>query len=349
MNTENEFAVMTINAGGGRRAQTAPLNPKQLGKDLAILVMNTMKPVTNTDIVPDIIAIQESHRVWPLWDTSYSETIMNYMETSNELARALGSSYRSFFFSSYDSDSHANRNKWEKAAFNGYSRAMQGNAIIPNIGKMNPASWPWPMPKPGYPMPAEPGPISTQISVASLFSTGNRDTEPRNLIVLPLKIKVGDKDVPLYFMATHLTTLTGEDRHDRRILRSREASNVRLAQAREIIRTLNELRDADKHGPVILAGDFNAVPGSPEISELENAFVRPQPVWDTSSPRPIYTHADHKIHVDHIFYNDPCDLLTLEKCFVPDPNVAPVSGGMPVTDHLPLVAIFEVNPRPSMA
>jgi endonuclease/exonuclease/phosphatase family metal-dependent hydrolase len=216
---------------------------------------------------------------------------------------------------------------------------MQGNAIIVNMEKMSLTGWPWhPNEKncPGY---SKLAPISTQISVALLYSTGNRDTEPRNILVLPLKLK--NRDISLYFMVTHLTTLSEEDRYNLKNPRSQEASNVRLAQVKEILRIVDELRRAEQEHnlnpkPIILAGDFNAIPAAPEIQHLQAKLSRPSPHWHTSCEALVYTHVSHQIHVDHVFYDDPDNLLALRDCFILGQNY--VRG---VTDHLPVIATFK--------
>ena len=232
--------------------------------------------------------------------------------------------------------SHIHENKWQKPAFEGYERVQQGNAIIT---KMELADWPWSSPAQNYPGYGKLVPISTQISQASLYSSGNRDMEPRNLLVVPLKIS---EKISLYFIATHLTALSGEDRHNQETPRTQQASIVRLAQAKEILRIVDELRQAEdksesksEHRPIILAGDFNARPGSPEINKLEQAFLRHPPRWDSSVAKEVWTHIGFKIYADYIFYNDPHALLTPKDCFILEQSQV---GD--VTDHLPVEAKF---------
>jgi endonuclease/exonuclease/phosphatase family metal-dependent hydrolase len=323
MASNTEFVVMTINAGGARRAVKDLLDPAQIASDLSKLISSTVGG-------PDIIAVQESHEVWHPGQSLP-------LGTSQALAQRLGSSYRSYFLEYLDSDSHAHPNKWDQPLFRGFNRVKQGNAVITNKSL---AQWPWGSPPTGY--PGELAPISTQISRAALYSTGNRDTEPRNLIIAPLSL--GQK-ASIYFMATHLTTLNGEDRHDSRNPKSQEASDIRLAQACEILRIVSELREAERKEnlqpvPIILAGDFNARPCSPELAILERAFVRPNPCWCKGSDYQgvVWTHVKHKIHVDHIFYDDPNKLLARIDCCV-----LGLRQVEEVTDHLPVIAKFEIK------
>ena len=159
--------------------------------------------------------------------------------------------------------------------------------------------------------------------------------------------KGGDEGTPLlYFMATHLTTLSGENRHDTRDPQSQAASTVRLAQVRQILQITDELREAEDREstpreqrtgriPILLAGDFNARPGSPEMDELETAFVRVRPRWETSPSPHVWTHIGHRIHVDHVLYSDPDGVLEPRDCLVLDPGKV-----RDASDHLPVAAIF---------
>lgn len=339
MASNTEFVVMTINAAGGSRARQTQLDPKQIATDLSKLISATIG--TDSPIgMPDIIAVQESHQVWIIRGGDA------FLETSRELAQRLGSSYSTYFSEYLDSDSHAHRNKWRQPAFYGFGRVKQGNAVITNKSL---AQWPWDLPPRGYPGYNRLAPaISTQISRATLYSTGNRDTEPRNLIVVPLSLGQEEqeeqvKKASLYFMATHLTTLNEEkDKHGRR-KPTKRASKVRRAQVHEILRVVDELRKAERNAkqepiPIILAGDFNATPGSLEINDLERTFERPNPRWCDGSDYhgEVWTHVKHRIHVDHVFYDDPNGLLTRIDCCV-----LGLSQVEEVTDHFPVVAKFK--------
>jgi endonuclease/exonuclease/phosphatase family metal-dependent hydrolase len=314
-----EFSVMTINAGGAQhaKAQIAPAH-------IAAGLYRSMSAVVDS---PDIIAVQESHHVW---------TEDSFLETSRELARNIGESYSSYFSPYIDSKYHTHQKKWGRPAFKGFLRVKQGNAIITN--KII-AQWPWDVPPEGYPGHTTRAPITTQISRSTVYSKGNRDTEPRSLMVVPLSVG----QISLYCMVTHLATLTGEDRHDPDSLQSQRASDVRLEQVEQILRVVDELRKAERRKevaplPIILAGDFNAQPGSPELDNLEHTFLRPDPHWHDGSRSPVWTHTGHKIHVDHIVYSDPAGLLTLLDCFVLLPGQMTT-----VTDHLPVIATFTVT------
>jgi len=315
-----EFMVMTINVGGAKQVRNQQLNLKEF----ASTIVQRMPP----SVKPDITAVQESHQVW------HEKNLC--LEKSEELSKILGNSYRSYFSPYLDSDHHAHHKKWKRPMYKGFLRVKQGNAIITN---KDTAQWPWDFPPESYPGYNKCAPLSTQISRAALFSTGDRNTEPRSLMVVPLSVG----GISLYFIATHLATLKGEDRHNNRTPQSVKASDVRLAQVHEILKIVDNLRKAEcekgtNHRPIILAGDFNAQPDSPEINALEQTFVRLTPRWYNRSYSSVWTHAGHKICIDHIFYNDPRTILTPTDCFVLPPH--PLTE---VLDHLPVVATFEID------
>jgi hypothetical protein len=365
MASNTEFVVMTINEGGARRAGKGRLGPINTDSDpLSRLISSIIEELDPEKSHPVVIAVQESHQVWE------GENPYPSLDTSQMLSKALtnrlGTAEYHHDFSDYlDSDSHTHPNKWRgkkekpRPHFKTFKRVKQGNAVIRNRDL---AQWPWGLPSEDYPGHEIRKPISTQISRATLYSTGNRDTEPRNLIVVPLSFeqktpgqKCSERKTSLYFMATHLTTLNGEDRHDSRNLKSQEASDIRLAQVHEILRIVDELREAEREAnkgrkkegkkelepiPIILAGDFNARPGSPEVVALEQTFLRFPPRWHDGSIQHglVWTHVGHKIHVDHIFYNDPSGSLTPVDCFALSPSQV---GN--ITDHLPVIAKFEIQ------
>lgn len=325
MKDSTEFTVMTMNVGGAKQVRQQRLDIEKFVSDIVGCIPASVKP--------DIIAVHESHEVWNEEGVRFEKS----EELSKKLSETLGKPYKSYFSPYLDSDYHSHFNKWERKAFKGFSRVKQGNAIVTNKST---GQWPWNSPPQGYPTPEEIAPISTQISGATLFSTGNRNTEPRALMVVPLSLG----GVSLYFMATHLATLTGEKRNNKRHLRSKKASEVRFAQAKEIIQVVEELREAEQKKeltplPMILAGDFNAQVCTPEIDVLEQTFVRLIPCWYDGSKDPVWTHVGHKIHVDHIFYDDPADVLTLRGC-----SVLPPKEISEVIDHLPIVATFKIDP-----
>ena len=155
----------------------------------------------------------------------------------------------------------------------------------------------------------------TTISRATLYSSGNRDTQPRNLMVASLNYR----GVPVYCLNTHLGLLIGEDRRDASYERSRSASQIRQAQVSEILNVIDELKRADEyneHCPSaqsVLVGDFNAQPDSPEMEMLQRHFRLLRPENKRSE---FWTHSTHRIVIDHILLHDPADQFEVISCHI---------------------------------
>jgi endonuclease/exonuclease/phosphatase (EEP) superfamily protein YafD len=100
---------------------------------------------------------------------------------------------------------------------------------------------------------------------------------------------------------------------------------------------VEELRQAeidnDKPArPIILAGDFNAVPSSQAMLDLRAAFT----LLEVENPEAArWTHTGHKILIDHVLVSDPRGVLPEARCFIQ--TDVPFDD---LTDHLPVVAIF---------
>ena len=101
--------------------------------------------------------------------------------------------------------------------------------------------------------------------------------------------------------------------------------------------------------PIILAGDFNAKPCSPEIASLEQTFIRMAPQWFDTSHAAVWTHTDHQILIDHIFYNDPDEVLEPGHYAVLRQNKVRKLGEsrqeeeIAVTDNFPVFATFKIR------
>jgi endonuclease/exonuclease/phosphatase family metal-dependent hydrolase len=247
-------------------------------------------------------------------------------------------SWRTFFAPEVDTAYHQHATLWNRSAYDstvngGLASGAEGNAVLSNLTA---ALWPWPH-HTGHRIPLMliiPS-IVTQISQASLYSTGTRDTQPRNLILTSVEhLTYG----PLVFMNTHLGTVTGEDRHDPVHPQSATGEARRLHQVGEIVRVTREFRQAEVDNghaprPIVLVGDFNAVPGSAPMQLLEQEYHL-LPVENPEADR--WTHRDHKILIDHILISDPARIL-------PEPRVF-IQTDLPyddLTDHRPVIAVFE--------
>lgn len=156
---------------------------------------------------------------------------------------------------------------------------------------------------------------------------GTRDTDPRYVILSRLK------QAPFPFLLNlHLTTLVGERGENAWEGTIESAQHFRTQQMRRIIGLLEEHVLMPGH-PVILMGDFNALPEEYMLKDLlvgEQSFVRLKPI----NHIPTLMSAGM---VDHIYFA-PATRLASFKCQVIDTSLA-----HRVSDHLPVVADIEIQ------
>ena len=130
---------------------------------------------------------------------------------------------------------------------------------------------------------------------------------------MAFEVSVVVDGTPLRFATTHLHHINAA---------------FRERQAAEINRIF-----ADSAGPAILAGDMNAVPGSPPIARLLEAWTpaagaRALPTYPSEKPAKA---------IDHIFMRNPGRLRVAGARVLAEPLAS---------DHSPLLATFEWAPRP---
>lgn len=312
--------VVTFNIGGARGMRPAPHNHDKLAED----TVKTLKQVINPT-QPTIIALQE---------TGLAFTDGDSKNVGGKMAEILGRDYLHSFAAEVTMRDHPHPQLWDRPSYRGMMHAAEGNAIITNL---KPKEWSWGTYEAIISQKVfHSWSRNTQISRATLYSTGNRDTQPRNLMVASLQYD----GIPLYFLNTHLGVLIGEDRHDPTYERSRTASQIRMEQVREILYVIEELKNADQENeeperPIILAGDFNAKADTPEMEMLQPMFQLLSPENSTNEQ---WTHQSHRILIDHILLHDPKQQLEAVSCHIQ--NKIPYDD---LTDHRPAVAIFDGN------
>lgn len=316
--------VVTFNVGGARKLRGATFW-QTLAQDAAALIRQAI------DVnQPFLIGIQEIGRYLPA-GTDDRDAI--HME--QRLATAIGANM-SAFAAEVDSQTHYHPRLWERPFYAGMRSAAEGNSILTNLPM---AQWDWGNVQAGYPAGAPNAPasqfcLSSQISYAALYSTGNRNTQPRNAMVASVQ---HPEYGALFFINTHLGAVSGEDRHDHQHPRTQLGTLRRQHETLQIRRIVDELRQAENNHnqpprPIILVGDFNAIPRSEPLQALTDVFTL-LPVSNPDSER--WSHRDHKILIDHILVNDPRHVL-------PSEVAATIQTQVPndLTDHLPVVAKF---------
>jgi len=309
--------VVSFNIGGARGMRPAPHDHEKLAVD----TYSTLRQVI-TPSQPTLIALQESGLALL---NGYSRNV------GRKMAQLLGADYIDAFAPEVTMCDHPHPNLWDRPAYRNMTGAAEGNAIITNLPREN---WSWGS-YPEYDDRYIAGAWArhTTISRATLYTSGHHATQPRNLMVASLDYR----GIPVYFLNTHLGLLIGEDRRDASYERSRTASQIRQAQVSEILNVIDELKRADETNeaperPILLAGDFNAQPDSPEMDMLQRHFRLLTPENKRSE---LWTHNTHRILIDHILLHDPAQQFEVISCHIQ--SAIPFDD---LTDHRPTVGIF---------
>jgi len=179
--------------------------------------------------------------------------------------------YYCCFSRALDSLQHPHHRKWSNRGVETHTRTSQGQAILWKRSVTHAAFW-------NGNRQTGPGLQASEVRYETGIYSGNRDTEPRLVVVAHFVFDVCRSPVDLFVANLHLSTL----RHERAgvIVRDRLGSHVRRAQLHwvlcGIVSRVNRFRSQQRMAPAVwvLGGDFNASPGSPEIRMLEeNGFV----------------------------------------------------------------------------
>ncbi|MCK5479632.1 MAG: endonuclease/exonuclease/phosphatase family protein, partial [Gammaproteobacteria bacterium] len=90
-------------------------------------------------------------------------------------------------------------------------------------------------------------------------------------------------------------------------------------------------------GPVVLCGDFNALPSSPTCRLLRTRLHDAQIELDSHRPRSTFFGRFPTARIDHVFVDPGIEVLDIE---VPDTELVRVAS-----DHLPLIAEIRFSPK----
>lgn len=311
--------VITYNLGGAKHLRADHFDYYAVAADAVTTIRRALDPAA-----PTIIALQEVG--WGIGDRWY--------DCALHIAQLLGEDYRYAFGAEISREQHPHADFWGRPLFAGLKGAAEGNAIVTNL---SPAPWPWPTveshgPKVDW---------ATNVSIGrpTLYSTATRDTQPRCALVASLQLD----DLPLFFINTHLTTLRGESRLNTDDARAGQASALRSAEVGGLSALTGELIEAEYAAnrspirPVLLAGDFNARPNTPEMRLLNSRFRWIQP---ETEPFECWSHIGHHILIDHIYVNALDTRLKTRRCVVV--TDLPYND---LSDHRPVLAVFDVQPE----
>jgi endonuclease/exonuclease/phosphatase family metal-dependent hydrolase len=313
--------VVTYNLGGAKHLRGDRFDYPALADDAVRTLMGLIDPAQ-----PTVIALQE---------VGWGLGAARRYDAAAQIAAGLGAGYRHAFAAELTRRNHPHAGLWGRPAFAGLTDAAEGNALVTNLP---PAPWPWPTLDPDQDWA-----LSASIGRPALYSTGSRDTQPRNAQVASLRLA---DDLALFVVNTHLTTLKGENRHDSAEARAAHASRLRGAEADALLSIADELDAAEQAiasspcRPLLLLGDFNARPDSPELARLARRFRLLRPDNDAES---CWSHLGHRILIDHLLLHDPAGRLIPTACtVVADLPAADLSDHRPVLARLALSEVLYV-------
>jgi endonuclease/exonuclease/phosphatase family metal-dependent hydrolase len=93
----------------------------------------------------------------------------------------------------------------------------------------------------------------------------------------------------------------------------------------------------DCRAPVVLCGDFNALPSSPVCRRLRTRLDDAQIELDSHRPRGTFFGRFPTARIDHVFVDPGFEVIDIE---VPDSELVRVAS-----DHLPLIAEVRISPN----
>lgn len=306
--------VITYNLGGAKHLRAERFDYEAVAADAVTTISRALDPAA-----PTIIALQEVG--WGVGDS-------RRYDCAGRIAELLGEGYHHAFGAEITRENHPHTAFWGRPLFEGIRAGAEGNAIVTNL---SPAPWPWPT------VENASWAITTHIGRPTLYSTATRDTQPRSALVASLQ----HGDMPLFFINTHLTTLRGESRLNTEDARAGQASALRSAEIGGLSALAGELIEAEYAAnrspirPILLAGDFNARPNTPEMRLLNSRFRWIQP---ETEPFDAWSHIGHRILIDHIYVDALDTRFTTQRCVVV--TDLPYND---LSDHRPVLAVFDVQ------
>ena len=160
-------------------------------------------------------------------------------------------------------------------------------------------------------------PSTTKASRTAEEIATNRETRARDLRGA-LWVAVEAFGTELQVMNTHLGLLPRE----------------RRAQA-EALLGAEWLAHPECRGPVILCGDFNALPSSPVCRRLQRRLTDAQMALDRHRPRGTFFGRWPTARIDHVFVDASIRVVGIEVPYTEQARVA--------SDHLPLIVEIKVD------
>ena len=263
------------------------------------------------DDKPDIILLQEC-----IGFKDRSASSSDRWQSGNAILREIFSGYSCFFFPAVTSHNHPHPGKWKRYTEGGsvsnfvpaHVDIQQGYGICVRSGVSSRRLWlPCPDPQNAPPDADRVGPDCVScfepINITTGLYLGNRDTEPRMVIMGRAMLESNGNQRYLNYLNIHLSTLSGEREGNVRLDRSASAARIRQIELilDNVVSAYQEatryrIPESIKHGERdiwIIGGDFNTTPDSAEIALIRRAgFVDTIPDKTIEDANPTSTFQD---------------------------------------------------------
>ena len=312
--------VATANIAGGAREENTNLSKYEFIGDLLSGV--------------DIIGVQEVIRVSEVGNARIIRDDIKELCNSSGLLN-----YHHYFFPYLDSTQQSHPKKWSSKIFDLYYdkgyQILEGTGIL--VKQQHCVCDFWHNDRAGYAL----GQVIPWYSNTPTFYLGDRDTQPRTLLLV--RVKIGEKFV--LFCCVHLATLKEEnikrDEEGSR-LATQKAIDIRAKQINWIVEYIKSYQDSYQQEsgvrePIILVGDFNSEPMSSELNGLNrlNLELVPFDIKDIG-----YTHRKYKIIIDLIYatrknIDGKAHIINLQEL--------ELSENERISDHNPVIAELELH------
>lgn len=238
---------------------------------------------------PDIILLQEC-----IGFEDHSESPSDRWQSGSQILGEIFPGYECFFFPAVTSYSNPHPGKWNRYRENGvvenpvpiHVDIQQGYGVCVREGIGMRKLWvPWQNPA-DVPVDGDlPGTDRVScfepVSITTGLYQGNRDTEPRMVIMGRVKLQSGGESRYLNYLNIHLNTLNGEREGNVRLNRNAGASRLRQVELilDNVVSAYQEAGsyrmppkvEQNARDVWIIGGDFNSTPDSAEIAMVRSS------------------------------------------------------------------------------
>jgi len=293
-----EISIMSWNMAGAKLFEQLDSKPHPVAGSYTAAFRKTWEDSiggwlqTPDQDKPDIILLQEC-----IGFDDMSASPSGRWQTGRDILREIFSGYQCYFFPAVTSHSNPHPGKWNRYTETGdvtnyipaHVDVQQGYGICIRNGISSRKLWvPWADPEN---VPPDADRVDTDcvscfepISITTGLYLGQRDTEPRLVIMGRVKLESDGESRYLNFLNIHLNTLSGEREGNVRL--NRRAGASRLQQIELILDNIvSAYQETTRYRmPAgiqqsqrdiwVIGGDFNTTPDSDEINMIrQSGFI----------------------------------------------------------------------------